>query len=230
MADAQTPPSGRGGGASAELRTAALLFDLDGTLVDSTALIRRAWTRWAVEEGLTEEAFVGVTLHGRPARDIVHELVPDREEDALRRIFDIEVSTPGGVRTLPGVDRLLSRLGPDEWAVVTSGSSSIAEPRLAALPQRPNVVVTADDVRQGKPDPEPYLLAARRLGITDPARCVVLEDAPAGLAAGAAAGMRTVAVVTTHRRHLLRASVVVADLRSLEVEHEAGEIVLKVCD
>lgn len=222
------PPSGRDGQEGIELRAEALLFDLDGTLVDSTGLITRAWTRWALEEGLTREAFAGVQLHGRPARDIVHDLVPEREEDALRRILEIEASTPGGVRTLPGTDRLLGRLGPDEWAVVTSGSSRIAEPRLAALAVRPPVVVTADDVRRGKPDPEPFVLAARRLGVTDPARCVVLEDAPAGLAAAAAAGMPSVAVATTHRPDQLSASVVVPDLDSLELAHEGNELVLKV--
>lgn len=228
MASSQTPPTRRDGQTGTELRAAALLFDLDGTLVDSTALITRAWTRWAVEEGLSRERFIGIALHGRPARDIVHDLVPDREEEALRHILDIEVSTPGGVRTLPGADRLLNRLAPEEWAVVTSGSGPIAEPRLAALPVRPRVVVTADDVRRGKPDPEPFLLAARRLGITDPARCVVLEDAPAGLAAATAAGMASVAVVTTHRREELSASVVIPDLDSLDLEHQAGELVVKV--
>lgn len=211
---------------SLEMRVAALLFDLDGTLVDSTALITRAWARWALEEGLTREFFAGVALHGRPARDIVHELLPDREVDALRRINDIETSMPGGVKTLPGAGALLTALGPEEWAVVTSGSVAIAEPRLAVLPVRPGVVVTADDVRRGKPDPEPFLLAARRLGVTDPSRCVVLEDAPAGLAAAEAAGMRSIAVVTTHRREDLKATVVIPDLSSVGVRREGGDLLL----
>lgn len=227
MGTSPTPRPRQGAQTDGVLRAAALLFDLDGTLVDSTALITRAWTRWAVEEGLSRESFLGVPLHGRPARDIVHDLVPDREDEALRRILDIEASTEGGVRTLPGADRLLTHLGPDEWAVVTSGSGRIAEPRLAALPVRPRVVVTADDVQRGKPDPEPFLLAARRLGITDPARCVVVEDAPAGLAAAAAAGMRSVAVVTTHERDQLIASLVIPDLGSLRVERGGGDLLLR---
>lgn len=227
-ADGADGPDGPDGYASTELRGVALLFDLDGTLVDSTALITSAWTRWAREEGLARESFLGVALHGRPARDIVHELVPDREEGALRRIMEIEASTPGGVRTLPGADRLVTHLGPGEWAVVTSGSTRIAEPRLAALPARPRVVVTADDVRHGKPDPEPFLLAARRLGVADPSRCVVLEDAPAGLAAAGAAGMRSVAVTTTHPRDQLSASLVVPNLDSLQVEHEGAELVVRI--
>ncbi|MBO0703088.1 MAG: HAD-IA family hydrolase, partial [Candidatus Dormibacteraeota bacterium] len=117
---------------------------------------------------------------------------------------------------------------PDEWAVVTSGSLRIAEPRLAALPVPPRVVVTADDVRRGKPDPEPYLVAAGRLGVADPSRCVVVEDAPAGVAAATAAGMSSVAVVTTHRREELPASVVVQDLRSVGVRHRAGGLVLTI--
>jgi sugar-phosphatase len=215
---------------SFEMRAAALLFDLDGTLVDSTSLITRAWTRWAQEEGLTRESFAGVALHGRPARDIVHDLLPDREVDGLRRINEIETSTPGGVRALPETDALLMTLGTERWAVVTSGSNAIAEPRLAVLPVRPPVVVTADDVRHGKPDPEPYLLAARRLGITDPSRCVVLEDAPAGLAAASAAGMRSIAVVTTHRREDLEATVVVSDLGWVHVRREVTELVVEILD
>jgi sugar-phosphatase len=113
---------------------------------------------------------------------------------------------------------------------VTSGSNAIAEPRLAVLPVRPPVVVTADDVRHGKPDPEPYLLAARRLGITDPSRCVVLEDAPAGLAAASAAGMRSIAVVTTHRREDLEATVVVSDLGWVHVRREVTELVVEILD
>jgi sugar-phosphatase len=94
----------------------------------------------------------------------------------------------------------------------------------------PHVVVTSDDVRHGKPDPEPFLLAARRLGVSDSSRCVVLEDAPAGLAAAAAAGMRSIAVVTTHRREELAATVVVPDLSVLRVGHDAGELQLTVLD
>lgn len=213
-----------------ELRAAALLLDLDGTLVDSTALITQAWTTWAGEQGLTRESFAGVLLHGRPSRDIVHDLLPDREEEALRRIEDLETSGSGGVRLLPGTAALLNSLGTSGWAVVTSGSKRIAGPRLGALPVTPPVVVTADDVTHGKPDPEPFLVAAQRLGVGDAARCVVVEDAPAGLQAAGAAGMRSIAVVTTHRREDLAATVVVPDLRSLQVQRQDGELVLSILD
>lgn len=213
-----------------EVRATALLLDLDGTLVDSTVLITEAWTKWAVEQGLTRESFAGIVLHGRPSRDIVHDLLPEREDEALRRIEDIETSASGGIRLLPGTDALLRSLGPSEWAVVTSGSERIAAPRLAALPVPPPTLVTADDVTHGKPDPEPFLLAAQRLGVADPSRCVVVEDAPAGLEAARAAGMRSIAVVTTHRREDLVATVVVPDLRSLRVRHQDGELALDILD
>ncbi|MGH7920019.1 MAG: HAD-IA family hydrolase [Candidatus Dormibacteraceae bacterium] len=210
-----------------ELPGRALLFDLDGTLVDSTELITRAWTSWAIELGLSRDAFAGIALHGRPARDIVHDLVPEQEEEALRRVFDIEASTLGGVTPLPGANELLRSLDPAEWGIVTSGSLRIAEPRLAALAVSARTVITADDVRFGKPDPEPFLLGAERLGVS-PADCVVLEDAPAGLTAARTAGMRSVAVVTTHRREALSATVVVRDLRSVSAEHVSGHLVLRV--
>lgn len=211
-----------------ELRGRALLFDLDGTLVDSTALIFRAWSTWAVEFGVPVEAFAAVPLHGRPARDIVHDLVPGREAEALRRIMEIESSTPAGVTPIEGADELLRSLAAPEWAIVTSGSLLIAQPRLAALAVRPDIVVTADDVEHGKPDPEPYLLAAERLGIVPPSECIVFEDAPSGLAAATAAGMASVAVTSTHARDKLSATVVVDDLRAVSVARDARGLVVRV--
>ncbi|GAA3241283.1 hypothetical protein GCM10020256_64150 [Streptomyces thermocoprophilus] len=115
---------------------------------------------------------------------------------------------------LPGTRALLDALPPERWAVVTSATRRLAEARLDAVGILPKTLVAADDITRGKPDPEPYLLAARRLG-ADPARCVVFEDAPAGLAAGRAAGMTTVALATTHPAHELDADLVVDDLSAL---------------
>ncbi|MEU1802624.1 HAD-IA family hydrolase [Streptomyces sp. NPDC019937] len=208
----------------------ALLFDNDGTLVSSMESVVRCWTRWAAEYGVTEE-FARVELHGRPAADIIGDLLPaDRVAEARRRIDELEVEdVPGGVRLLPGTLDLLAGLPAERWAVVTSAGRALAEARLAEAGIRPGLLITADDITRGKPDPEPFLLAAGKLG-ADPARCVVFEDAPAGLAAARAAGMRTVALTTTTSRAELEADIVVEDLSAVSarvvdggVEIVAGE-------
>ncbi|MFI9049001.1 HAD-IA family hydrolase [Streptomyces sp. NPDC053427] len=207
----------------------ALLFDNDGTLVSSMESVRRCWTRWAQEYGLTEDDFVRVGLHGRPAAEIVADLLPaDRVPEALARIEHLEVEdVEGGVVALPGTHALLASLPPETWAVVTSATLRLAEARLGEAGIRPKTLIAADDITRGKPDPEPFLLAAERLGV-DPARCVVFEDAPAGLAAGRAAGMTTVALTTTHRAEELTADVVVADLSAVSVQATAGTVEITV--
>ena len=196
----------------------ALLFDLDGTLVDSTPAVLRSWTRWAVEHGVTAEQFAAVHSHGRTAAELVADLLPaHRVPGAVARIEELERSDTEGIAALPGAAELLATLPADRWAIVTSGVRPLARARIAAagLPV-PGVLVTADDVARGKPDPEPFLLGAARLAV--PAqRCVVVEDAPAGLAAARAAGMRSVAVTTTHGTDDLAADLVVPDLSALTV-------------
>ncbi|WP_328441522.1 HAD family hydrolase [Streptomyces sp. NBC_00444] len=199
-----------------KIRAQALLFDNDGTLVSSLASVDRCWARWAGEYGITEE-FGRVELHGRPAVEIVAELLPAQMvPEALARIETLEVEDVpnGGVHLLPGTKDFLDSLPADRWAVVTSATRRLAEARLDAVGILPKTMVTADDITRGKPDPEPYLLAARELGV-DPAHCVVFEDAPAGLQSGRAAGMTTVALATTHQAHELDADLVVADLSAL---------------
>ncbi|MFD8816461.1 HAD family hydrolase [Streptomyces sp. NPDC059627] len=194
----------------------ALLFDNDGTLVSSLESVERCWTRWAAEYGVTEE-FARVELHGRPAADIVADLLPaDLVPEAVARVEQLEVEdVPNdGVHLLPGTAAFLAAVPADRWAVVTSATRRLAEARLEAVGIRPKTLVCADDITRGKPDPEPYLLAARQLGV-DPAHCVVFEDAPAGLQAGRAAGMTTVALATTHQAHELDADLVVEDLSAL---------------
>ncbi|MFG2355320.1 HAD family hydrolase [Streptomyces sp. NPDC048521] len=206
----------------------ALLFDNDGTLVSSLDSVERCWTRWAGEFGITAEEFARVELHGRPAAEIVADLLPAHlVPEAVARVEQLEVEdvAKGGVRLLPGTRDFLDSLPADRWAVVTSATRRLAEARLDAVGIRPKSLVCADDITRGKPDPEPYLLAARQLGV-DPARCVVFEDAPAGLRAGRAAGMTTVALATTHRAAELDADLVVGDLSALSalVTGEAVEI------
>ncbi|MEU2063525.1 HAD family hydrolase [Streptomyces sp. NPDC013455] len=195
----------------------ALLFDNDGTLVSSLDSVERCWTRWAREYGITAEEFGRVALHGRPAAEIVADLLPAHlVAEAVARVEQLEVDDvpQGGVRLLPGTRDFLDSLPADAWAVVTSATRRLAEARLDAVGILPKTLIAADDITRGKPDPEPYLLAARRLGV-DPARCVVFEDAPAGLQAGRAAGMTTVALATTHRAQELEADLVVEDLSAL---------------
>ncbi|GHI96719.1 HAD family hydrolase [Streptomyces olivaceus] len=200
-----------------KLHAQALLFDNDGTLVSSLASVQRCWTRWAGEYGITAEQFGRVGLHGRPAAEIAADLLPAAlVPQAVARIEQLEVEDVpnGGVHLLPGTRDFLDALPADRWAVVTSATRRLAQARLDAVGILPKTLVAADDITRGKPDPEPYLLGARALG-ADPAACVVFEDAPAGLQAGRAAGMRTVALATTHRPDELDADLVVTDLSAL---------------
>ena len=177
--------------------TRAILSDLDGVLVDSHASVMRAWRWWADGHGIEADPDEWVE-HGRPSGSVIGELRPDLDEHAEaaaideRQTHDVE-----GVVALPGAAELLAPDGPRPLAVVTSGVVPLATARLrAAGLHLPDVLVTPERVRRGKPDPEPYLLGARDLGV-DPADCVVLEDAPAGIAAGRAAGMHVVGITTT---------------------------------
>ncbi|MFD4345482.1 HAD family hydrolase [Streptomyces coelicoflavus] len=200
-----------------KLHAQALLFDNDGTLVSSLDSVRRCWTRWAVEYGITAEQFGRVELHGRPAAEIAADLLPTaRVAEAVARIEQLEVEDVpgGGVHLLPGTREFLDALPADRWAVVTSATRRLAEARLDAVGILPKTLIAADDITRGKPDPEPYLLGARALGV-DPAACVVFEDAPAGLQSGRAAGMRTVALATTHPAGERDADLVVEDLSAL---------------
>ncbi|MFS8203631.1 HAD family hydrolase [Streptomyces sp. CWNU-52B] len=214
-----------------KIRADALLFDNDGTLVSSLESVYRCWSRWAAEYGITAEEFARVELHGRPAAEIAADLLPvARVAEAVVRIEQLEVEdVVGGVHLLPGTKALLDSLPADRWAVVTSATRRLAEARLGEVGVHPKHLVAADDITRGKPDPQPFLLAARRLGV-DPARCVVFEDAPAGLRAGRAAGMTTVALTTTHRAAELTADVVVEDLSAVSALVTDGGVELSVRD
>ena len=213
-----------------KIHAEALLFDNDGTLVSSLESVRRCWTRWAAEFGITAEDFARVELHGRTAVAIAADLLPaDVVPAAVARIEALEVEDVpnGGAVLLPGTRDFLDSLPADRWAVVTSATRRLAEARLAHVGILPKTLVVAEDVTRGKPDPEPYLLAARQLGV-DPARCVVFEDAPAGLQAGRAAGMITVALATTHQAHELDADLVVSDLSALSALVSEGGVEISV--
>jgi mannitol-1-/sugar-/sorbitol-6-phosphatase len=187
----------------------ALLVDLDGTLVDSTAPVRRVWAAFAKRHGLDWDE-VHSFAQGRPSRETIRLLAPDAEHDAeAAAIEHAEVHDTTDVLALPGAAQLLASERP--LAVVTSCSSALAVARLraAALPIPP-VLVSSDGLERGKPDPACFLIAARRLG-AEPRRCVVLEDAPAGIAAGRAAGATVIALRTTHADDELRDAHAIAD-------------------
>lgn len=166
----------------------AVLFDCDGVLVDSEAVIAASWTQWA-QQVRVDPAAVVAFVHGRRSEDTVAQFIEaDGADEALALIEAIEINNASTVTAIPGAPALLASIPADFWAIVTSGSLPLASARLAAagIPV-PKVMVTSDDVTQGKPHPEGYLAAARLLGI--PARqCVVVEDAPAGVRAARDAG------------------------------------------
>ena len=180
-------------------RVQAVLLDMDGTLVDSDAAVERAWRTWAREYHVDRGPAVPLIAHGMPALGNVRRLRPDLSGDeaaaAAQRQLELQYDDVADVTAAPGAAELLGeldRLGLP-WAVVTSADPPLARVRLAAAGIRPALLVTSDDVRAGKPDPEGYLLAAARLG-ADPGRCLVVEDAEAGVRAGRAAGATVAAL------------------------------------
>ncbi|MGE0027702.1 MAG: HAD-IA family hydrolase [Thermoleophilia bacterium] len=174
----------------------AVLSDMDGTLVDSVAAAHRAWAAWGRRRGIDGVAHQQAH-HGRPAREVIALIVddPDLVDEDTAFVREAEIADVAGVVAFPGAAEVLAL---PRAAIVTSCELPLALARLRAarLPV-PEVLVTADQIRRGKPAPDAYLLAAERLGV-DPAECVVLEDAPAGVEAGRAAGMSVWAVTTTH--------------------------------
>lgn len=192
------------------------MFDMDGTLVDSTAAVERSWATWGSEYGLTRSALEAG--HGQPASQLVTSLLGgDRVAEGLDRIAELELADIQGITILPGALELLNSLPADRVAIVTSATRALATARIAAAGlTAPAVVVTFDDVRHGKPNPEPFLTGAARLGI-DPTRCLVVEDAPAGVAAARAAGCATLAVTTTSARAMLDADLVVDSLAEVSI-------------
>ncbi len=188
----------------------AVLLDMDGTLVDSDGAVERSWHAWGREFGVAVEP---AALHGRPSEASVRALRPDLDgaaaAAAAARQLELQYDDLSDVAATPGARELLALLdGRLPWAVVTSADRRLAAARLGAAGLVAPVLVTVEDVRRGKPDPEGYLVAAGRLGVA-PQRCLVVEDAPAGVAAGRAAG----AAVATLRG--LPGDVPIADLTEL---------------
>jgi mannitol-1-/sugar-/sorbitol-6-phosphatase len=204
-------------------RVQATLFDLDGVLVDSMPLITRLLGRWAGIHGLERGLVLRAAL-GRREVDLVRELAPWADVDAeVARMQTWQTAEFDGCMPCPGAERLLRSLS-GRWAVVTSGSRQVATGRLhaAGLPLPPTLV-SSQDVQAGKPHPEPYLRAAAILGL-DPSTCVVVEDAPSGIASALGAGMRVIAVTSSHDACLDGLDAAHAHVRSLADIRVLGDI------
>jgi mannitol-1-/sugar-/sorbitol-6-phosphatase len=187
-----------------QLRCAALLFDLDGVLIDSTPAVARVWRGWAIEHGFNPDEVVA-RAHGRPSLTTVREYLPHADHAAENREVERrEIEDLEGVVPLPGALELLAGLPRDRWTIVTSGTRPLAEVRMktAGLPL-PLTMITASEVTHGKPHPEPYLKAASALGFATQ-DCLVCEDAPAGVQSGKSAGAKVIALRTTAEERLLR--------------------------
>jgi len=202
----------------------AILFDLDGVLVDSTECVERTWRNWAARHGLDPDRVLQVA-HGRRTMETVPLVAPHLVvADEVAALEEVDAHTTEGVYEIPGARELLERLPSDAWAIVTSGVRSVATFRIryTGLPM-PRVLVCADEISRGKPDPEGYLTAAARLGRA-PVDCVVIEDTPAGLEAAHAAGMRSIGIAGTYPASALS----IADLVVPSVAQLPGDLVDRV--
>jgi sugar-phosphatase len=201
----------------------AILFDLDGVLVDSTRAVDREWREWARRKGVDGDAVMAIA-HGVRTIEVIRRVAPHLDADAEAwQIENEEANDQQGVRVMPGAGILVNSIPEGRWGVVTSGTRLLASARLrfCGLPV-PKVLVTADDVEHGKPHPEPYFRGAERLGFK-PADCLVIEDAPAGIRAARAAGMKVIALASTYPATKLGdADAVVAGLAQIQVGADGG--------
>jgi sugar-phosphatase len=208
----------------------AILFDLDGVLVDSTGAVDREWRAWARRKGVDGDAVMAIA-HGVRTLEVIQRVAPHLDAEAeVLELESREASDQHGVSVMPGALELLRSIPDGRWGVVTSGTRQLASARLrfCGLPV-PDVLVTADGVTHGKPHPEPYLTGAERLGFL-PAECVVIEDAPAGIQAGRAAGMRVIGITSTYATKFLeQADSVIAKLAALHVaSNGTGQLTIDI--
>src|SRR5450631_822270 len=205
----------------------AIIFDLDGVLVDSNGIAERHLRTWTDRHGVSFE-HISSLHHGRTTVETIRLVAPHLDARFEADLLEgAEAVDTDGLVAFAGAAQLLARLPRERWAIATSGTRQTALIRLAHVDlPLPNVLVTADDVATGKPSPEPYLLAARRLGI-DPTRCVVIEDAPAGIASARAAGARVIGVTSTNSADKLAgADIIVGRFADLRVVANNGTLVV----
>jgi mannitol-1-/sugar-/sorbitol-6-phosphatase len=199
------------------LQVQGVLFDLDGVLIDSTAGVTRVWRDWGIRQGL-DPTQTAHAAHGRRAIDTVRHFAPQLDAEAeLRDLEHREIGESHDVMVFPGAARLLASLPPLRWAIVTSGTRDLASHRLrvAGLPV-PERMITASDIEQGKPHPEPFRRGAALLGL-EPSLCIAVEDAPNGIASAVAAGMPVLALATTYAAaELTQATALLPSLAALQ--------------
>jgi mannitol-1-/sugar-/sorbitol-6-phosphatase len=208
----------------------AILFDLDGVLADSTQAVDREWRDWATRKGVDGDAIMAIA-HGVRTVEVIRRVAPHLDADAeAAAIESHEAGDQRGVVVMPGAVELVRSIPDGRWGVVTSGSRPLASNRLryCGLPV-PKVLVTADDVAHGKPDPEPYLKGAEWLGFAS-AECMVIEDAPAGIESARAAGMKVIGMASTYGAGRLgHADVVVEELGQIQItSNGAGKLGVEI--
>ncbi len=207
-----------------DFRCSVILFDLDGVLVDSTRSVDRQWRAWAREQGIDGDKVIAIG-HGVRAIEVIRAVAPHLDAEAeVRKLESREADDRAGVVVMPGAVELVRAIPEGRWGVVTSGTRHLASARLrlAGIPV-PNVLVTAEDVANGKPHPEPYLKAADLLG-AEPAECLVIEDAPAGIRSAHAGGMKVVGLAGTYpASKLSEANVVVEKLKRIQIGRDGSK-------
>jgi sugar-phosphatase len=207
----------------------AILFDMDGVLVNSGNAVERVWRKWAVEHKLDPE-YVIEHAHGRRSAETLRVVAPELEADQENlKVEQMEIEDKEGIIAVPGATELLRSLPPERFTIVTSATPALALARLqyVGIPV-PDHFITADDVVNGKPSPEPYLKGAALLGF-DPPDCLVFEDTPAGIRAAKAAGMRVIALQTTYpAKELTAADAMVKSLAEVEARLKDGVISLLI--
>jgi sugar-phosphatase len=208
----------------------AVLFDMDGTLVDSTAVVERAWGWWAKRHGIPLAAVLSFS-HGRPSIATMDHFLPghDHAEESgeMARYEETELE---GILAVPGARQIVCALHKHPWAIVTSAWRTLAEARIAAagLPV-PKVIVPVDEIRNAKPDPEGFLCAAERLGVP-PEECLVFEDTRPGIEAGINAGMQVVGILTTMPANQLRHRPLIRDFRDVAIRPQGDDLRVDVRD
>jgi sugar-phosphatase len=210
---------------------AAILFDLDGVLVDSTRSVDRQWRAWARQKGVDGDKVMAIA-HGVRTIEVIRSVAPHLDADAeVWELENREADDQEGVEIMPGAVELVRSIPEGRWGVVTSGTRLLASARLrfGGLPV-PKILVTAEDVTNGKPHPEPYLKGAELMGVK-PADCLVIEDAPAGIQAARAGGMKVIGITSTYAAEALEhADVVIGRLRQIRVtSNGAGKLGVEIC-
>jgi sugar-phosphatase len=208
---------------------AAVLFDLDGVLVNSTGSVDREWRAWAREKGIDEEAVIAVA-HGVRSVEVIRAVAPHLDAEKEARLLENREAADHDISVMPGAIKLVRNIPDDLWCVVTSGTRHLARARLTFVGvPLPRVMVAADDVTHGKPHPEPYLKGAHLLGV-NPADCLVIEDAPAGIRSAHAGGMKVIALASTYAAPALgEADAIVKKLEQLKINADgARKLILRI--